>query len=101
MPPLREEEAISSAIVQRFNVKRDTLADEENRARGQIETLKSRIEQLGNDISRESGLNKDAEETIARLDWEQEQIEKASLGHQDKLNDANVACPRCSIYSAG
>ena len=91
VPPLREEEAISSAIVQRFNVQRDTLADEENRARGQIETLKSRIEQLGNDISRESGLNKDAEETIARLDWEQEQIEKASLGHQDKLNDANVA----------
>ena len=91
MPPLREEEAISSAIVQRFNVQRDTLADEENRARGQIETLKSRIEQLGNDISRESGLNKDAEETIARLDWEQKQIEKASLGHQDKLNDANVA----------
>ena len=78
VPPLREEEAISSAIVQRFNVQRDTLADEENRARGQIETLKSRIEQLGNDISRESGLNKDAEETIARLDWEQEQIEKAS-----------------------
>ena len=91
VPPLREEEAISSAVVQRLNVQRDTLADEESRARGQIETLKSRIEQLGNDIDRETGLNKDAEETISRLDWEHKQIEKASLGHQEKLNDANVA----------
>ena len=91
VPPLREEEAIASAVAQRLNVQRDTLADEENRARDQIETLKSRIEQLGNDIDRETGLNKDAEETITRLDWEHKQIEKASLGHQEKLNDANVA----------
>ena len=91
VPPLREEEAISSSVVQRLSVQRDTLADQEFRARDQIETLQSRIEQLGNDIERESGLNKDAEETIKRLDWEQQQIEKASLGHDEKLNSANIA----------
>ena len=91
VPPLREEEAIASAVVQRLTVQRDTLADQEARARDQIETLRSRIEQLGNDIDRETGLNKDAEETIKRLDWEQDQIEKASLGHDEKLNAANLA----------
>ena len=91
VPPLREEEAISSSVVQRLSVQRDTLADQEFRARDQIGTLQSRIEQLGNDIERESGLNKDAEETIERLDWEQQQIEKASLGHDGKLNSANIA----------
>lgn len=91
VPPLREEEAIASAVVQRLTVQRDTLADQEARARDQIETLRSRIEQLGNDIDRETGLNKDAEETIKRLDWEQDQIEKASLGHEEKLSSANIA----------
>jgi len=91
VPPLREEEAISSAIVQRLNVQRDTLADEEFRARGQIETLTSRIEQLTKDIEREADLNKDAEETIKRLVWEQDQIQKASMGHEEKLNLANNA----------
>ena len=91
VPPLREEEAIASAVVQRLTVQRDTLADQEARARDQIETLRSRIEQLGNDIDRETGLNKDAEETIKRLDWEQDQIEKASLGHDEKLSTANIA----------
>ena len=36
VPPLREEEAIASAVVQRLTVQRDTLADQEARARDQI-----------------------------------------------------------------
>lgn len=91
VPPLREEEAIASAIVQRLTVQRDTLADQESRARDQIATLRSRIDQMGNDMEREAGLNKDAEETIKRLEWEQNQIEKASLGHDEKLNATNLA----------
>ena len=35
-----------------------------------IETLRGRIAQLARDIEREAGLNRDAGETIARLDWE-------------------------------
>ncbi|WP_284378591.1 chromosome segregation protein SMC [Amylibacter marinus] len=89
VPPLREEEAIAAAVVQRLDVQRDTLADQENQARAQIDTLRARITQLGNDIEREAGLNKDAGETIKRLDWEQDQIQKASVGQEDKLARAN------------
>ncbi len=91
LPPLREEEAIAAAIVQRLSVQRDALADQEARAAERIEALKARIEQLGRDISRETGLNKDAGETIERLEWELAQIEKASEGHEERLAEAAEA----------
>ncbi len=89
LPPLREEEAIAAAVLQRLQVQRDTLADQEKRAQDTIETLTSRIAQLTRDIDREAGLNKDAGETIERLDWEADQLAKASEGHDEKLSDAD------------
>ena len=88
LPPLREEEAIAGAVLQRLVVQRDTLNDQEARALQMIETLKGRIEQLSRDLEREAGLNRDAGETIARLDWEQEQIVKAAEGHEARLSAA-------------
>ncbi|SFT33266.1 chromosome segregation protein SMC [Sedimentitalea nanhaiensis] len=89
LPPLREEEAIAAAVLQRLQVQRDTLADQESRARQTIDTLTGRIEQLGRDIEREAGLNHDAEETIERLEWEQRELAKAGEGHADRLEEAS------------
>ncbi|KQB96268.1 chromosome segregation protein SMC [Loktanella sp. 1ANDIMAR09] len=91
LPPLREEEAIAAAVLQRLQVQRDTLKDQEQRALDMIETLRGRIDQLTRDMERESGLNKDAGETIARLEWEAREIEKAGEGHEDRLKDAQDA----------
>jgi chromosome segregation protein len=88
LPALREEEAIAGAVMQRLQVQRDTLNDQEARARQTIETLSARIEQLSRDIERESGLNKDAGETIERLEWEARELVKASEGHEDRLAEA-------------
>ncbi|NBT30466.1 MAG: chromosome segregation protein SMC, partial [Rhodobacteraceae bacterium] len=88
LPPLREEEAIAAAVLQRLQVQRDTLKDQETRAVETIQTLKLRIEQLARDIDRESGLNKDAGETIERLEWEAREISKASQGHEARLDAA-------------
>ncbi len=88
LPPLREEEVIAGAILQRLSVQRDSLSQDEARARQTIETLTGRIAQLVRDLEREAGLNRDAGETIARLDWEQAQIAKASEGHDDRLSEA-------------
>ena len=90
LPPLREEEAIAAAVLQRLVVERDTLTAEEGRAREAIETLQNRITQLRADMEREAGLNRDAGETIERLEWEEAQLKKAHEGHQDRL-DAAVA----------
>ena len=85
LPPLREEEAIAAAILQRLQVERDTLADQEARAIATIETLTARIAQLGQDMEREEALNRDAGETIARLQAEAADLEAASEGHDAEL----------------
>ena len=88
LPPLREEEAVAGAILQRLMVSRDTLKDQEAQALQMIETLKGRIDQLTRDLDREAGLNRDAGETIQRLEWEQGQIAKAAEGHEARLESA-------------
>ncbi|WP_300033613.1 chromosome segregation protein SMC [uncultured Roseobacter sp.] len=91
LPPLREEEAIAAAVLQRLAVQRDTLSDQEARAEAQIETLTGRIAQLSRDIEREGGLNRDAGETIERLEWEARELAKAAEGHGEKLEEASEA----------
>lgn len=88
LPPLREEEAIAAAVLQRHQVQRDQLSDQETRARQTIETLTNRIQQLGNDIERETGLNRDAGEMIERLEWEARELAKAAEGHDEKVAEA-------------
>jgi chromosome segregation protein len=88
LPSRREEEAIASAILQRLSVQRDGLAEQEARARQMIDTLRGRIEQLVRDMEREAGLNRDAGETISRLDWEIEQLARAHDGHEERLAEA-------------
>lgn len=88
LPPLREEEAIAAAVLQRLQVQRDTLNEQEAGARDRIATLEKRIEQLAHDIERESGLNRDAGETIERLEWEAKELAKAGDGHDARLEAA-------------
>jgi chromosome segregation protein len=42
MPPLREQEAIANVVMQRLNVQKDTLGDQEKRAEETIRTLTQR-----------------------------------------------------------
>jgi chromosome segregation protein len=100
LPPRREEEAIAAAVLQRLTLERDALTDQESRARTTIDTLRARIDQLTRDIHREAGLNHDAGETIARLDWEIEQLARAHDGHEDKLAEAaEIARAAASLLS--
>ncbi|WP_093119862.1 chromosome segregation protein SMC [Salinihabitans flavidus] len=88
LPPLREEEAIAAALLQRLTVERDALNDQEARARQTIETLRNRIEQLTRDMEREAGLNRDAGETMERLEWEARELARAGEGHDEALAQA-------------
>ncbi|WP_370242031.1 chromosome segregation SMC family protein [Pararhodobacter marinus] len=96
LPPLREEESIAGAILQRLHVQRDTLSDQETRAREAVQTLMARIEQLRLDAQREAGLAADADETIERLQWEEEQLARASEGYDEKLAEAVEAAREAS-----
>lgn len=96
LPALREEEAIAAAVLQRLNVDHASLADQQTAARARIETLESRIAQLDRDFEREAGLNRDADDTIQRLVWEQTQLAKADEGHEDQLAAAADAAHEAS-----
>ncbi|MGI3210828.1 chromosome segregation protein SMC [Roseovarius tibetensis] len=85
VPGAREEETIAAAILQRLVVERDTLAEQETTARDRIATLEGRIAQLARDIDRETGLNRDAGETITRLDAEAAELAEAAKGHDSRL----------------
>ncbi len=91
LPALRDEDAIAVAVMQRLAVQRDTLSDQEVRANALIEALANRIAQLGRDIDREAELNRDAGETIERLQWEARALEKAGEGHGEALEAAAEA----------
>ena len=101
LPPLREEEAIAGAVLARLLVQRDALAADEARARATISDLSARIAQLGRDIEREAGLNRDAGETITRLEWEQAQLLKGHDGHEERLTAASDAAREAASILSG
>jgi chromosome segregation protein len=88
LPPLREEEAIANAVLQRLNVQKDTLSDQATRAEQTIHTLEQRIAQLAADMVREQSLNSDAGDTIARLRAELAELEEAGAGQSEKVQKA-------------
>ncbi|WJS84917.1 chromosome segregation protein SMC [Paracoccus sp. TOH] len=91
LPPLREEEQVASAILSRVTVEREALDEAEARAAQAIQALLARIAQLDRDIERESALNRDAGEVIARLEWEKRELDKAGQGHEERLETAGTA----------
>ena len=91
LPPLREEAAVAGAILQRLTVQAETLNEAERRATDAIRALESRRAQLDADIDRETGLNADAGDAIARLEAEAAELAAAEAGHGPALADAESA----------
>jgi len=97
VPPLREEEAIAAALLQRVTVERDSVSAEEARARKAIETLTARIAQLTRDLTRETSLNTDAGGTIETLEAEADASRAAGEGHGAALTEAEEAVRAATI----
>ncbi len=90
LPPLREEAAIATALMNRLQVKASGLDDEEARAARAIETLEARIAQLTRDAERETDLNADAGKTLETLDAEAAELSAASEGHDAAVEAASA-----------
>ncbi|MFA5581459.1 MAG: chromosome segregation protein SMC [Paracoccaceae bacterium] len=88
LPPKRQEDTIASAVLQRLQVQRDTLAEQARRAQDALATLRNRITQLEADSAREQVLNRDADDTIARLEAESQALTQAGDGYEARLSDA-------------
>ncbi|MEM7669697.1 MAG: AAA family ATPase, partial [Pseudomonadota bacterium] len=81
LPPLREEEMIAAAAHQRLVIEGEQLEEAEVRARREVDALHARIRQMRLDMDREITLNGDADNSIAQLEIEEEELHQA---HEDQ-----------------
>ncbi|MEL6476992.1 MAG: AAA family ATPase, partial [Pseudomonadota bacterium] len=91
LPPLREEEMVAAAILQRLSIERDQLTEREARAVKEIDALQGRIRQIALDREREATLDTDAEAALGRLGAEAERLAEAERGQPEELARAQAA----------
>ncbi|MEM1272433.1 MAG: AAA family ATPase [Pseudomonadota bacterium] len=96
LPPLREEDAIAGALLQRVGVELSALDDEEARAIESIDALDAQVAGLTKDITREESLSGDAGSTIAKLADEAAALIAQSEGHEERLAAADAAAAEAS-----
>ncbi|RMF41875.1 MAG: chromosome segregation protein SMC, partial [Alphaproteobacteria bacterium] len=96
LAPLREEEAIAAALTQRMTIERGQLDEAARRAEAEIAALQARIGQLRADIERESALDRDAGETLERLEAEGRALAEAAEGHEARLAAAEAEAERAA-----
>jgi len=84
LEPIREEQLVAAAVLARITAAKETLESEESSAKSNIDKLVNQLEQLKNDIERESGIIDDASHAEFRL------TEEFNILNQDGDNDAAV-----------
>jgi chromosome segregation protein len=89
MPALRDAEARAAAGLQRLVIARETLEQEETRARNRMSELDQRLVQLAADIERERRQAADAEEALARFVSEEETLQHETGTNAEKRSDAD------------
>ena len=96
LPPLREEEAVKGAVLQRLLHERNALDAEEARARDEAQRLRQRIGVADQDQQRERTLEHDAATALADLEGESQELEAANVHAVDKLAEAEELVQRLS-----
>ncbi|MPZ37273.1 MAG: chromosome segregation protein SMC [Rhizobiales bacterium] len=89
MPPLREAEAKAAAALQRLVIARETLEQEEARAKNRMAELDQRLIQLAADIERERRQAADAEAALARFVEEEETLKRDANVNAEKRTGAD------------
>src|SRR5215475_8803676 len=84
LPALREAEARAAAGLQRLVIARETLDQEEARAKARLAELDQRLVQLNQDIERERRLAADAEAALGRLAAEEETLRNDVQGNAER-----------------
>jgi len=97
LPPLRDQEASRAAALQRLAVERDTLEQEEARAKARQEELETRAAQLETDIERERDILEESQELMARLDEEDQRLQETVSAHSEREEGSRSDLERCTV----
>ena len=90
MPPLRDAEARAAAALQRLVIARETLEQEETRAKNRMAELDQRLVQLAADAERERRQAADAEAALARFVEEEATLNRESGTNAEKRTNADL-----------
>ncbi len=88
IPSLRDHDTARSAIVQRLKVELERLEEEERRADGRRHELKSRLEQIAQDMEREREIIADNDTILERLAGEESELNTSLEGGADERSNA-------------
>jgi chromosome segregation protein len=91
LPALREAEAVRSASLQRMNIERNALDEEERRVEQRRQELEGRLSQAESDLARESEMLADNEEVLQRLAQEGRELEAARANDVDLRTETAAA----------
>ncbi|SEP84069.1 condensin subunit Smc [Devosia sp. YR412] len=91
LQPLRDREAVTGAVLQRYTILAEQLAEESRRASQRRAELEDRIRQLGADGTRERELVAEAEVTLEAYGEELERLTAEGEAAQDEFDEAREA----------
>ncbi|PRY93398.1 condensin subunit Smc [Hasllibacter halocynthiae] len=91
LPPVREEEAVAGAIVQRATVERDKVRDRLGRAEGAIRSIEGRLGQIEQDFARQDAQQGDAAGAMGALGEERDALAAKGQGERARIAEAEVA----------
>ena len=94
LPPLRENEAVKGAALQRLLHERNALDAEETRAREEAQRLRQRIGTAEQDHQREGTLEQDAVSALTDLNGEWHELEGANSSAAENLAEAEEQVQR-------
>jgi chromosome segregation protein len=90
LTPLREREAVTGAVLQRYTILAEQLADEARRMSQRRAELEDRLRQIAADVTRERDLVAEAEATLAAYGQEQTQLNAEQHAAQAEFDAARV-----------
>src|ERR1700704_1981366 len=91
LPPLRNDEAVAAATLQRPRVAHDALTAEAERVAQAQQEAETRLQQTESDLARERGRKSDAETATAELDGQRARLEQERVGEEDRAAAAAEA----------
>ncbi|HEY7764238.1 MAG TPA: chromosome segregation protein SMC [Aestuariivirgaceae bacterium] len=91
LPRLREAEAGRAAALQRLNLERQALDEEEARTKARRSDLQARLAQAERDLEREGEAMRDTTDVLARLNEEEELIKSVQRDEAHAREEAAIA----------
>ena len=101
LPGLREQETIRAAVLQRMNVERNALDEEERRAEARGRELEQRNTQIAADLARQQEQLADTGQAISRLEEEDAGLKRAVAGDGERRSEAARALQQAADALAG